>query len=141
LLLTNNVNFTEIFYLPYEREFKSEKNSKTCSFGSLIGTIEFFDFYIYANAAVLVFPNCFSSFGQYQLFYSPWFSIAFLSRPLGSAVFGHYGDKVGRKTTLVIALLTMGISTVSIGFFTYASIGIAVLINAMSLWPRCWFRR
>jgi MFS family permease len=44
------------------------------------------------------------------------FSIAFLSRPLGSAVFGHYGDKVGRKTTLVIALLTMGISTVSIGF-------------------------
>jgi MFS family permease len=78
-------------------------------------TIEFFDFYIYANAAVLVFPNCFSFGGQYQFgFTLLTFSIAFLG--LGSAVFGHYGDKVGRKTTLVIALLTMGISTVSIGF-------------------------
>jgi MFS family permease len=65
------------------------------------------------------FPIVFFSFGgQYQFGFTllATFSIAFLSRPLGSAVFGHYGDKVGRKTTLVIALL-MGISTVS-GFFT-----------------------
>ena len=54
------------------------------------------------------------------------FSIAFFARPIGSAVFGHYGDRIGRKTTLVFALLTMGISTVAIGFLpTYASIGIA----------------
>ena len=53
------------------------------------------------------------------------FSIAFFARPIGSAVFGHYGDRIGRKTTLVFALLTMGISTVAIGFLpTYASIGI-----------------
>jgi MFS family permease len=72
---------------------------------------------IYTNAAVLVFPNCFfSADGTNSVLLSlATFSIAFLSR-LGSAVFGHYGDKVGRKTTLVIALLTMGISTVSIGF-------------------------
>ncbi|MFE3870281.1 MFS transporter [Flavobacterium sp. ZS1P70] len=60
------------------------------------------------------------------------FSIAFLSRPLGSAVFGHYGDKIGRKTTLVIALLTMGVSTVSIGFLpSYASIGRAAPLLLM----------
>jgi len=98
-------------------------------FGSLIGTtIEFFDFYIYANAAVLVFPQLFfpgASSTNSTLESLATFSIAFLARPLGSAVFGHYGDKIGRKVTLVVALLTMGISTVSIGFLpSYASIGI-----------------
>jgi MFS family permease len=85
-------------------------------FCSLIGTtIEFFDFYIYANAAVLVFPQLFSFGGQYQFGFT-LLGHVFDSISYGSAVFGHYGDKVGRKTTLVIALLTMGISTVSIGF-------------------------
>jgi metabolite-proton symporter len=98
-------------------------------FGSLIGTtIEFFDFYIYANAAVLVFPKLFfpGSNPTLSIIQSlATFSIAFFARPIGSAVFGHYGDKIGRKTTLVVALLTMGISTVAIGFLpTYASIGI-----------------
>lgn len=98
-------------------------------FGSLIGTtIEFFDFYIYANAAVLVFPQLFFSNDDptmATLESLATFSIAFLSRPLGSAFFGHYGDKIGRKFTLVAALLTMGISTVAIGFLpSYASIGI-----------------
>jgi metabolite-proton symporter len=99
-------------------------------FGSLIGTsIEFFDFYIYANAAVLVFPQLFfpGSDPTASILQSlATFSIAFFARPIGSAVFGHYGDKIGRKTTLVFALLTMGISTVAIGFLpTYTSIGIA----------------
>lgn len=105
-------------------------------FGSLIGTtIEFFDFYIYANAAVLVFPQLFfpgtdSTTSVLQSLAT--FSIAFFARPIGSAVFGHYGDKIGRKTTLVVALLTMGISTVSIGFLpSYASIGIAAPILLM----------
>ncbi|MEI4469857.1 MFS transporter [Frigidibacter sp. MR17.24] len=96
---------------------------------SLIGTtIEFFDFYVYATAAVLVFPALFfpgedpttallASFAT--------FSIAFFARPLGAVVFGHFGDKVGRKATLVAALLTMGVSTVVIGLLpTYASIGV-----------------
>ena len=105
-------------------------------FGSLIGTtIEFFDFYIYANAAVLVFPQLFFpgvSSTTSTLESLATFSIAFLSRPLGSAVFGHYGDKIGRKVTLVVALLTMGISTVSIGFLPgYASIGILAPILLM----------
>jgi MFS family permease len=112
------MSILQIFYLPYEREFKSEKRNslKTCSFGSLIGTTIGFFFYIYANAAVLVFPQLFSFFRWYQFVFVilSYFSIAFLSRPLGSAVFGHYGDKVGRKTTLVI--IDHGISTVSIGF-------------------------
>jgi len=105
-------------------------------FGSLIGTtIEFFDFYIYANAAVLVFPQLFfpgADSTSSTLESLATFSIAFLSRPIGSAVFGHYGDKVGRKVTLVVALLTMGISTVSIGFLpSYASIGILAPILLM----------
>ncbi|HEU4891204.1 MAG TPA: MFS transporter [Vicinamibacterales bacterium] len=99
-------------------------------FASLIGTaIEFFDFYIYATAAVLVFPRLFfpaSDPASATLASLATFAIAFLARPIGSALFGHFGDRVGRKTTLVAALLTMGISTVLIGVLpTYQTIGIA----------------
>ncbi|MCX7564053.1 MFS transporter [Xanthomonadaceae bacterium XH05] len=99
-------------------------------FASLIGTtIEFFDFYIYATAAVLVFPALFfpdSDPTTATLQSLATFALAFFARPVGSAVFGHFGDRVGRKATLVAALLTMGISTVLIGFLpTYASIGVA----------------
>jgi metabolite-proton symporter len=98
-------------------------------FASLIGTtIEFFDFYIYATAAVLVFPKLFfpaSDPAAATLASLATFAIAFFARPIGSAVFGHFGDRVGRKTTLVAALLTMGLSTVTIGMLpTYASIGV-----------------
>ncbi|MGV8959432.1 MAG: MFS transporter [Stenotrophomonas sp.] len=97
---------------------------------SLIGTtIEFFDFYIYATAAVLVFPKLFfpaSSDSAALLQSLATFAVAFIARPVGSAVFGHYGDRIGRKATLVAALLTMGISTVMIGLLpTYAQIGLA----------------
>jgi len=99
-------------------------------FASLIGTtIEFFDFYIYATASVLVFPKLFFPAGDpaSALLQSlATFALAFFARPVGSALFGHFGDRIGRKTTLVAALLTMGFSTVAIGLLpTYASIGIA----------------
>jgi metabolite-proton symporter len=99
-------------------------------FASLIGTtIEFFDFYIYATAAVLVFPALFfpaSDPASARLASLATFAIAFIARPIGSALFGHFGDRIGRKTTLVIALLTMGVSTVSIGLLpTYRTIGLA----------------
>ena len=99
-------------------------------FASLIGTtIEFFDFYIYATAAVLVFPRLFfPAFdpASATLASLATFGIAFLARPVGSALFGHFGDRVGRKTTLVAALLTMGVSTVAIGALpTYSTIGVA----------------
>src|SRR6204780_4960437 len=99
-------------------------------FASLIGTtIEFFDFYIYATAAVLVFPRLFfpsSDPASATLASLATFSIAFFARPIGSALFGHFGDRVGRKATLVAALLTMGLSTVAIGALpTYATIGVA----------------
>jgi metabolite-proton symporter len=98
-------------------------------FASLIGTtIEFFDFYIYANAAVLVFPRLFfprSDPDASRLASLATFAIAFAARPIGSALFGHFGDRIGRKTTLVAALMTMGLSTVSIGALpTYATLGI-----------------
>lgn len=96
---------------------------------SLSGTtIEFFDFYIYANAAVLVFPILFfpHSEGATAILQSlATFALAFFARPFGAALFGHFGDRVGRKVTLVAALLTMGISTVVIGLLpSYAQIGI-----------------
>jgi metabolite-proton symporter len=99
-------------------------------FASLIGTtIEFFDFYIYATAAVLVFPRLFfpsSDPASARLASLATFAIAFLARPFGSALFGHFGDRVGRKTTLVAALLTMGLSTVAIGALpAYRTIGVA----------------
>jgi metabolite-proton symporter len=98
-------------------------------FASLVGTtIEFFDFYVYATAAVLVFPTLFfpNSDPTTALLASfATFSIAFFARPLGAVVFGHYGDRVGRKTTLVAALLTMGVSTVIIGLLpSYETIGV-----------------
>ena len=98
-------------------------------FASLIGTaIEFFDFYIYATAAVIVFPKLFfpaSDPTSATLASLATFGIAFLARPIGSALFGHFGDRVGRKTTLVAALLTMGLSTVAIGLLpTYERIGV-----------------
>ncbi len=96
---------------------------------SLIGTaIEFFDFYIYATAAVIVFPHIFFPQGDptaATLQSLATFAIAFVARPIGSAVFGHFGDRVGRKATLVASLLTMGISTVIIGLLPgYETIGI-----------------
>jgi metabolite-proton symporter len=99
-------------------------------FASMIGTtIEFFDFYIYATAAVLVFPKLFFPTADPTsavLQSLATFALAFFARPIGSALFGHFGDRVGRKATLVAALMTMGLSTVMIGLLpTYASIGVA----------------
>lgn len=106
-------------------------------FASLIGTtIEFFDFYIYATAAVLVFPKLFFPAGDPAaavLQSLATFALAFFARPIGSALFGHFGDRIGRKATLVAALLTMGLSTVTIGLLpTYAQIGmVAPLLLAL----------
>jgi metabolite-proton symporter len=91
-------------------------------------TIEFFDFYIYAMAAVLVFPTLFfpkQDPATATLQSLATFALAFIARPIGSALFGHFGDRIGRKATLVTALVTMGVSTVLIGLLpTYATIGV-----------------
>ncbi|MBJ3814267.1 MHS family MFS transporter [Shimwellia pseudoproteus] len=105
---------------------------------SLVGTaIEFFDFYIYATAAVIVFPHIFFPQGDptaATLQSLATFAIAFVARPIGSALFGHFGDRVGRKVTLVASLLTMGVSTVVIGLLPgYQTIGIfAPLLLALA---------
>jgi metabolite-proton symporter len=90
-------------------------------------TIEFYDFFIYGTAAALVFPKLFfpevSPFlGTLLAFAS--FGVGFIARPLGGVIFGHYGDRVGRKAMLVISLMIMGIATVAIGLLpTYATAG------------------
>ncbi|MCZ8321545.1 MAG: MFS transporter [Novosphingobium sp.] len=95
---------------------------------SLVGTaVEFYDFYIYATAAALVFGPLFfpSSDPTTQVMLSFMsFGIAFFARPVGAIAFGHFGDRIGRKSTLVASLLLMGGSTLLIAFLpTYAMIG------------------
>lgn len=98
---------------------------------SMVGTtIEFYDFYVYATAAVAVFPYLFfpknndPTVGLLASFAA--FGLAFAARPLGSIIFGHFGDRIGRKATLVGSLLTMGIATFLIGLLpTYEQVGIA----------------
>ena len=95
---------------------------------TLIGTtIEFYDFYVYATAAVLVFPALFFPSTDplvSQLSSFVVFGAAMIARPIGAVVFGHFGDKHGRKTTLVFSLLTMGIATFLIGLLpTYSQVG------------------
>ena len=106
---------------------------KTVIAASMVGTaIEFYDFYAYGTAAANYFPKVF--FGDTTnptvalLASLLTFAIAFIARPLGSLVFGHFGDRMGRKTTLVVSLLTMGIATFLIGWLpTYNQWGVAAV--------------
>ncbi len=106
---------------------------KTVIAASMVGTaIEFYDFYAYGTAAANYFPKVF--FGDTAnptvalLASLLTFAIAFIARPLGSLVFGHFGDRMGRKTTLVVSLLTMGVATFLIGCLpTYDQWGIAAV--------------
>jgi len=100
---------------------------------ALAGTsIEWYDFFLYATAAALVFPSAFfpgsdPTIGLVLSFGT--FAFGFIARPLGGIIFGHFGDRVGRKKTLVIALWMMGISSTLIGLLpTYATIGVAAPI-------------
>src|SRR4051812_33795590 len=97
---------------------------------SLIGTsLEWYDFFIYGTAAALVFNKLF--FPTFDplvgtLLAFATYAVGFLSRPLGGVVFGHYGDKIGRKNVLVATLLLMGLATMLVGLLpTYETIGIA----------------
>ncbi|OOF56615.1 MFS transporter [Rodentibacter myodis] len=104
-------------------------NPMKVALASMVGTaIEFFDYYIYAAAAVLVFNTQFFSSDDplsNDLLSLSTLALAFFARPIGSALFGHFGDKIGRKKTLVASLLLMGGSTVIIGLLpNYAQIGI-----------------
>jgi signal transduction histidine kinase len=110
------------------KEAFSGRMTKRILLSSLIGTsVEFYDFYIYATAASLIFGPLFfpASVPSAELLVAyASFGIAFLARPMGGAVFGHFGDRIGRKATLVASLLLMGASTASIGMLpTYALAG------------------
>ncbi|XXQ68775.1 MFS transporter [Neisseriaceae bacterium B1] len=104
-------------------------NPYKVAIASMIGTaIEFYDYYIYAAAAVLVFSTQFfpkTDDKAAMLLSLSTLALAFFARPIGSALFGHFGDKIGRKKTLVASLLTMGLSTVAIGLLpNYEQIGL-----------------
>jgi metabolite-proton symporter len=106
------------------------RQRKRASIGSLIGTtIEWYEYYIYGATAALVFPQLFfpgenALVGTILSFST--FAVAFVSRPIGAAVFGHYGDRIGRKTTLIVTLVLTGLATFLVGVLPgYESIGIA----------------
>ncbi len=108
------------------------------AFASFVGTaIEFYDFYLYGTAAALVFPKIFfpnlsPTMGTISSLAT--FAAAFLSRPVGAAVFGHFGDRLGRKRTLIATLLIMGISTFAVGLVpSAASIGVLAPIILLTL--------
>lgn len=107
---------------------------KTVIAASMVGTtIEFYDFYAYGTAAANYFPHLFFSDKTNPtvalLVSLVTFAVAFIARPVGSLIFGHFGDKMGRKTTLVVSLLTMGIATFLIGCLpTYSQVGIWAVV-------------
>ena len=115
-----------------------QKNMRRVAMTSLAGTsIEWYDFFLYATAAAVIFPQAF--FPQEDpttalLISFSSLAVGFLARPLGGIVFGHFGDRIGRKRTLVVALMMMGVTTTLIGFLpTYASIGIAAPLLLVAL--------
>tara|TARA_Y100001970_G_scaffold6943_2_gene7977 strand:- start:34724 stop:36031 length:1308 start_codon:yes stop_codon:yes gene_type:complete len=112
---------------------KTESNIKKVALTSLTGTsIEWYDFFLYGAAAGLVFPKLF--FGEASpttalILSFLTFAAGFIARPVGGIIFGHFGDLIGRKKTLVIALMLMGISSTLIGLLpTYAMIGVTAPI-------------
>src|SRR5579872_6322170 len=116
-----------------------ETSVRRIALASLVGTtIEFYDFYIYGTAAALVIGQTFfpDSAPQAQALKSfLTFGIAFLARPVGSILFGHFGDRIGRKSTLVASMLVMGLSTTLIGLLPgYAQAG------ALAPWLLCALR-
>tara|TARA_B100001029_G_C15051963_1_gene451420 strand:+ start:108 stop:1424 length:1317 start_codon:yes stop_codon:yes gene_type:complete len=121
-----------------ENRNTSKKNMQKVALTSLAGTsIEWYDFFLYGAAAALVFPTVF--FGDTTpstalILSLLTFAAGFIARPIGGIIFGHYGDRVGRKKTLVVALVLMGISSTLIGLLpTYAMIGVTAPILLTSL--------
>ena len=121
-----------------ENRNTSKKNMQKVALTSLAGTsIEWYDFFLYGAAAALVFPTVF--FGDTTpstalILSLLTFAAGFIARPIGGIIFGHYGDRVGRKKTLVVALVLMGISSTLIGLLpTYAMIGVIAPILLTSL--------
>ena len=111
----------------------SHANMRKVAFTALAGTsIEWYDFFLYGAAAALVFPTVF--FGEMSsssalILSLLTFAAGFIARPIGGIIFGHFGDRVGRKKTLVIALILMGVSSTLIGLLpTYAMIGVGAPI-------------
>ena len=118
---------------------EKSKDMRKVALTSLSGTsIEWYDFFLYGTAAAVIFPKAFfpqdlptmvaliASFST--------FAVGFLARPMGGAIFGHFGDRVGRKQTLVVALMMMGVATTLIGFLpTYESIGILAPLLLVAL--------
>ena len=121
-----------------ENKDHSKSNMQKVALTALAGTsIEWYDFFLYGAAAALIFPTAF--FGEATpstalILSLLTFAAGFIARPIGGIIFGHYGDRIGRKKTLVIALILMGVSSTLIGLLpTYAMIGVTAPILLTSL--------
>src|SRR6476660_4437952 len=128
------INMSNISRIPA----KASSSVRKVIVASLIGTsLEWYDFFIYGTAAGLVFNKIF--FPDFDplvgtLLAFATFSAAFVARPLGGVLFGHFGDRIGRKSMLIITLTLMGLTTLAIGLLpTYQTIGVAAPIILVSL--------
>ena len=121
-----------------KNSINSKSNMRKVALTSLAGTsIEWYDFFLYGASAALIFPTVFfgeSSTSTALILSLLTFAAGFIARPIGGIIFGHFGDKVGRKKTLIMALILMGVSSTLIGLLpTYAMIGVTAPILLTSL--------
>ena len=122
----------------------SVRQPARASLAAFVGTtIEWYDFYIYATAAALIFGKLF--FPSNEPFYSTLasfgtFAVGFFARPLGGLVFGHLGDRIGRKKALVATLSIMGVGTVGIGFLPVPAVRAEIDPTRVRSRRPCWWR-
>jgi MFS family permease len=124
-----------------EKSINSESNMQKVALTSLAGTsIEWYDFFLYGASAALIFPTVFfgeASTSTALILSLLTFAAGFIARPIGGIIFGHFGDKVGRKKTLIMALILMGVSSTLIGLLpTYAMIGVTCT-NSINFFALC----
>ena len=139
MAVSRAVPHEEVSLLQLDEETRRKQLVRAVVASAIGTTIEWYDFYLYGSAAALVLPRLFfSQLDPPTAAILSWvtFSVGFVGRPVGAALFGHWGDRIGRKSLLVVTMVVMGVSTAAIGLVpSYASIGVwgAVILTSLRM--------